>query len=344
MNAPTKQPPTAVKTALSALRKHPEWYLFQIAAGKKFPPLAENMLNDGIRPPGATNDPATVAKWDSAFNVGIAPNASRLVFMDVDTKPGKKGAATLKALVEKHGPLPKTLTVRTPSGGLHFWFSETPKVKHRFGRNAFGPDVDCPQYVLLPGSRADGGGYTVVDQSPIIPAPAWFAEYLIERESPATIGDNTAPAVELDDPENIKRAIHYLRNDAKPSIHYQNGEYALLMTAAMLKDIGISEQTAVALLIKHYNVPGRCEPLWDVGEGPTADRLDVKVHNAWAYLNQTQPGAHTAAADFGDDDANESDINQTLKVFLANPGNTRAQSRKARRMTARNRRASQWSK
>jgi hypothetical protein len=287
---------TAVKTALNALRKHPEWYLFQIAAGQKFPPLTENMLNDGIRPPGATNDPAAVAKWDSAFNVGIAPNASRLVFMDVDTKPGKKGAATFKALVEKHGPLPKTLTVRTPSGGLHYWFYETPKVKHRFGRNAFGPDVDCPQYVLLPGSRADGGGYTVVDQSPIAPAPAWFAEYLIETVAAPGIGDNAAPAVELDTPENIERAIYYLKNDAKPSIEGSGGEKALLDVGAVVKDLGISEPLAVTLINENYNVDGKCIPIWPL------DQLTAKVGNAYAYLKETQPGALgiKAAEDFAE--------------------------------------------
>ncbi len=115
------------------------------------------------------------------------------------------------------------------------------------------------------------------------------------------------PAVEQDTSDIIKRAVYYLTHDAKPSIQFQNGEYTLLRTAADLKDMGVSQPMSVDLLAKHYNVPkgkpGRpyCEPLWNIGEGATADRLDAKVANAWAYLRQVTPGANTALADFGDD-------------------------------------------
>jgi hypothetical protein len=294
---------SAVKTALSALRKHPEWYVFKLPQGRKKPP-PENMLNDGVRPPGATNDPAAVAKWNSAINVGIAPNASRLVFMDVDTKPGKKGAATFAALIEKHGPLPRTLTVETPSGGLHYWFYETFEVVHRFGVNAFGPDVDCPQYVLMPGSVffEDGkfiGRYTVVDQSPIADAPEWFAEYLQQRVESPSIGDNDAPAVDLDQPQNIVRAIEYLKNDAPPSIEGSNGDKTLLMVMATLKDMGISETKSIELIDENYNVDGKCIPVW------TSEECATKARNAWAYLKETQPGADTAEAEFEADDTEE---------------------------------------
>jgi hypothetical protein len=298
---------SAVKTALSALRKHPDWYFFKLPKGQKKPPPT-NMLNDGVRPPGATNDPATVTKWSlwsPAINVGIAPNASRLVFMDVDTKVGKRGAETFAALIAKHGPLPKTLTVRTPSGGLHYWFHETPEVQHAFRQNAFGPDVDCPQYVLLPGShtvfiedKQAEGFYTTVDHSPIADAPLWFAEYLIERESAAaTIGDNDAPAVDLDMPENIKRAIYYLKNDAPPSIQGSNGDKTLLMVCATLKDLGLSETEAATQIEEFYNVDGKCIPVW------TAEECAAKSRNAWAYLKETQPGALgvTPEEDFGAD-------------------------------------------
>lgn len=43
--------------------------------------------------------------------------------------------------------------------------------------------------------------------------------------------------------------------------------------------------------------PG-CDPVWLVSEGATADRLDVKVANAYAYLKQQAPGSRTAEADF----------------------------------------------
>jgi Bifunctional DNA primase/polymerase, N-terminal len=247
-----------------------------------------------------------VAKLGSTCNVGIAPNASRLVFMDVDTKIGKRGQETFDALIAKHGPLPPTLTVRTPSGGLHYWFNETFVVQHRFGVNAFGPDVDCPQYVLTPGSVFidDGkfiGRYTVIDKSPIADAPDWFADYLQERVESPGVGDNEAPAVDLDEPENIKRAIFFLQNDAKPSIEGSGGEKAMLDVAAMLKDLGISEREAVALIGEHYNVDGKCVPIWP------PDELTKKISNAYEYLKENQPGALGIGpdADFAADAADD---------------------------------------
>jgi hypothetical protein len=85
------------------------------------------------------------------------------------------------------------------------------------------------------------------------------------------------------------------------------------MTAAMLKDIGVSKDRAIELLNEHYNVPDKCEPQWDVCEGPTADRLDVKVENAWAYLNQTQPGSRSPQADFGDEPVDAAALDATVQ-------------------------------
>jgi hypothetical protein len=308
--------PAAVKLAVVAAERHPDWYLFPLPAGAKSPPPT-NMLNDGVRPPGATNDPAVIAKWGASRNVGIAPNASGLVFMDVDSKIGKRGQETFDALIAKHGPLPPTLTVRTPSGGLHYWFKETFVVQHRFGVNAFGPDVDCPQYVLTPGSVVieDGkfiGRYTVIDKSPIAYAPDWFADYLQERVESPGIGDNGEPAVDLDLPENIQRAIFFLQNDAKPSIQGSGGEKALLDVGGVLKDLGISEREAVELIDEHYNVDGKCVPIWPLGE------LTTKVHNAFEYLKENQPGADGVLPDedFGPDTKEREDQIRKVKALL----------------------------
>ncbi len=188
------------------------------------------MLNDGVRPNGATNDPRIIRKWNPSCNIGIAPHASRMTFIDVDVKPGKVGEATFMALVAKHGVF-QTFTVITPSGGRHYWFYETIDVQHAFGVNRFGCDVDCPQYAIVPGSVVDNRFYAPLDiKWPITDAPLWLAEYQAAKPS---IGHNSrAPAVEQDTDAIIERAIFYLRNDAKPSIQFRNGEVTLLMVAA----------------------------------------------------------------------------------------------------------------
>jgi len=217
-------------------------------------------------------------------------------------KPGKVGRETLDNLELINGALPSTYTVRTPSGGLHFYYDETSEVQHVFKLDGFGTDIDSTNYVLLAGCRitvGSHGSYTVHNSAPVAPAPSWFAHYLKPSNKPDAVDQD--PAVELDAPENIKRAIHHLRHDAPPSIEGQHGERTLLMVAATLKDMGISEWQSVELLTEHYNVEGKCEPLWSLHEGDTADRLDVKVHNAWAYLKQNKPGVNTPEADFGND-------------------------------------------
>jgi hypothetical protein len=353
--------------ALNALKAHPSWYLFPIMPGEKYPPLIPNNLED------ASNDPEQIKKWHAKnFGCcwGLSLRKSRLIVVDVDTKPGKVGAATWNALTSKHTDelgdfgTDETFVVETPSGGFHFYFNEANGVQHacRLGVHGFGADVDSPNYVLLAGCRINVTipriqdvppctlqvRYRTVQQLPIAPAPAWFGIYL--QPSNAPDAEQDIPAAELDSDAAIAWGIHHLTHDAKSCIEGQNGEHTLLMTAARLKDRGISEGKAIDLLAEFYNVPKApdgepqhpyCEPLWSIGEGPPADRLDVKVHNAWLYLKQTSPGAHTAEADFADD----------VEVFA--PGfyspepidrmASLAQRRKARRGAQHRKRANQWS-
>ncbi|MGH6670741.1 MAG: bifunctional DNA primase/polymerase [Xanthobacteraceae bacterium] len=296
--------PSAVKLPVRLLAAYPQVNLFPITAAHKAPPCFKHNLEL------ASGDPAVLAQWAARYpgcNWGISLAKSGLIVMDVDTKPGKRGAETLQRLELLHGPLPPTLTVRTPSGGLHYYFTETANVRHVPRTSAFGPDIDSTNYVVAPGAvtiegpRQAAGRYQIMPptSTPIAPAPAWFSEYLVK----ATVGDNSAagqiPAVDLDQPQNIAWAIQFLKRDAKPAVQNQNGESTAFAVAARLKDVGISKETAITLMAEHYNE--RCEPPWSFFDGPIADRLDVKIGNAWNYAHQTQPGALSAGAAFADD-------------------------------------------
>ena len=114
-----------------------------------------------------------------------------------------------------------------------------------------------------------------------------------------------------DTPAAIAWADHYLKYDAPPAVQGRNGEFTLLMVAGKLKDHGISQHMAVEKIAELYNP--RCEPPFELGEGATADRLDVKVANAWAYLKGTQPGAHTAAAAFGGDKIDHAALDRMVR-------------------------------
>jgi hypothetical protein len=314
----------AVRPPLALLAAHPAWCIFPLVRGGKEP--AQGFTDNLVR---ASNDPQQIKAWSKQYpnaNWGVSLAKSRLIVIDVDVKPGKVGRASLDMLELEHGPLPPTFEVETTTGGRHIYLQQTADVQHVQRQNAFGQDLDSPGYVVAPGSRLATGIYRIKCNLPVAAAPPWLAEYLV----PSTIGDNAAdqaPAVEQDTPAIIKRADYYLKHDAPPAIQGQNGEHTLLMVAATLKDMGISEPTAVERLAEIYNQ--RCEPPWQVGEGATADRLDVKVHNAWAYLKQTQPGALTPEAEFGDK-IESADIETMVAVYKANPGYSKEQAKALR--------------
>jgi Bifunctional DNA primase/polymerase, N-terminal len=83
--------------------------VFPVTARGKAPAIA-----GGFK--AASRDKKTVADWFRAgpeLNYGIATGSRSGIFvLDVD---GPKGAASLKELTP---PLPKTVTVKTPNGGL----------------------------------------------------------------------------------------------------------------------------------------------------------------------------------------------------------------------------------
>jgi len=84
-------------------------------------------------------------KWPND-GFGIATGTrSGIWVLDVD--PKNDGIATLAALEQKNAPLPKTISVRTGSGGLHFYF-QFPGPDYRNTAGALGAGLD---------TRGDGG-------------------------------------------------------------------------------------------------------------------------------------------------------------------------------------------
>jgi len=272
-----------------------DWFVFPIKPLQKHPPLMGDNLAQ------ASNDPIRLRAWRRRWpncNWGLSLAKSHVIVVDVDRGPGKRGQLTWDELQLRYG-WPRTFAVATPSGGLHYYYSEANGIAHkcRLGVHGFGPDIDVPNYVLVGGSRLPHGTYTPANNFPVADAPPWFGLFLKDndRENVEQI-----PIVELDLPGNIDWAVDFLLQDARPSIQGRGGEKALFDTAAVLKDHGISQEMAVQLIDEYYNKPPQCDPVWRVGEGPTEDRLDVKVANAYSYAKQNAPGFATAEADFAD--------------------------------------------
>ncbi|MFG1977059.1 bifunctional DNA primase/polymerase [Nonomuraea fuscirosea] len=141
----------------------------------------------------ATSDPDQLAAiWRPGDNIGVGCWRSRLLGVDLDVND-VDGPARFAHLCEQHDAAwPDTLTVRTPSGGLHLYLAvpqDGPAIGSTTGRNPrapLGPGIDTRGpgrggrggYLAGPGSIVDGGTYTITRDVPILPVPGWLASLL----------------------------------------------------------------------------------------------------------------------------------------------------------------------
>ena len=119
----------------------------------------------------ASTDPGIVrAGFDQAPHAagyGIACGAGLLplIGIDLDRKNGVDGCASLKQLAAAHGfRIPRTVTVCTPSGGFHLWFTGPSGVHVSNSAGRLGPGIDVRGtrgYLVGPGSRGRAGEYTI---------------------------------------------------------------------------------------------------------------------------------------------------------------------------------------
>ncbi len=193
------------------------WHVFPLRPGRK-QPAGHNIdacpgtgrCADGHRTweQRATTDPAKIrAAWtQDRYNIGLATGPSGLCVIDLDTlKPGEEvpaawaahGAAcgedVLAIVAEQAGqPLPgDTLTVRTPSGGLHLYYRVPDGVtlrKTEGDRGAgLGWKIDTRAwggYMVAPGSQTGDGVYEYLFDGPIADMPAWLAARLTPAVPP----------------------------------------------------------------------------------------------------------------------------------------------------------------
>jgi hypothetical protein len=241
----------------------------------------------------ATTDEAKIrAMWtdkdpvlgDRIKNYNIGVSTEGLLVLDVDNKNGKRGSDTLAELDLFHG-VPKTFTVKTPTGGLHLYFAPESSVANSAGRLGLGLDVRGDGgYVVGPGSTIDGVPYEG-DLYPMQPAPRWLEERA-GRPSPRA---SSAKVVELLDTTGaVARATKFLE-DAEPATEGQGGDAYTFKVAASVKDLGVSELTALELMAEVWNP--RCSPPWDF------EHLATKVANAYAY-GKRPVGEKAPEADF----------------------------------------------
>jgi putative DNA primase/helicase len=234
-----KAPPTptpddmleaALRYAAAGFRVHP------LRAGTKIP-----RLNDW--PEQATTKAKTIkhwwAKWPTS-NIGIATGrASNLWVLDVDagTHPDEVAEA-LSGMIADNGALPDTRTIRTPSGGLHYWFrfpegkghwtNSTARITERYGtagqsgRKVSGLDVrgEGGQVAVAPsvvnadnkGVLYPGGGrhYALARAVELAPVPKWLRKLTRVKDATASALPVTDYDVEALTEHDQARVASYL--------------------------------------------------------------------------------------------------------------------------------------
>jgi hypothetical protein len=139
------------------------FFLFPLKPHDK-PPLTRHGFKD------ATTKPEVIKQWwpvGSLNNIGIALQLSNIVVIDIDPRHG--GEVNFRALVEKHGSIPDTYTVRTGGGGWHYYFKVSPDFYEDASypkKLADGVELLVKGYVVAPPSEVEGKQYVIEDGSP----------------------------------------------------------------------------------------------------------------------------------------------------------------------------------
>ena len=204
------------------------WPVLPLIPGEKRP-----AIRGGFHSASADSDFIAREFANGSRGVGIRTGSSSGLFvLDIDPRNG--GDESLERLLEEHGSLPDTLSVRTGSGGRHFYF-RVPAGGVRCKTNVVGrAGVDLKGeggYVVAPPSRHSNGScyeWATADgpDALIAEMPAWLVELV--QEKPSGSASAPAQAVNLD-------ALEGARNDT------------IFKLARKLRDAGLSECVAAEL-------------------------------------------------------------------------------------------------
>lgn len=211
-----------------------------------------------------------LALFEGGHNWNIGVSTDNLLVVDVDVKGGKAGLATFSDLDMPLG----TLTVRTPTGGYHYYYNAptTNNTQGDSGRG-LGPGVDTRSYhgyVIAPGSVLKEGVYTLDNDAPMADAPDRILHKLSSPRDRRRKGEVIHPEDEV----ALKAAEMYLSTVAG-AVQDAGGDQHTFNVACKLKDVGVEELTAVALMLDLWNPS--CSPPW------TPEEMEQKVANAWHY-------------------------------------------------------------
>lgn len=231
---------------------------------------------DGFK--SATTDKEHIKNWwgkspGDKNNIGIATGkiSGGLVVIDIDKgeKKGKNGLETFSEWLDRYGAFPRTATVITGGGGMHYLFRSDKPEKSRIG---LYPGIDVRAeggYIVAPPSIHPNGNTYKWSEDPIIYG---FAE--------------------ID--EIVNAFLHPLEDLGKGSFEIGSeiieGErnHTLFKAACSLRDKGFDEQAIYSAIMAENQ--SKCVPPLDDGEINTLVKSALKYEPEHRYDVTTEKG------------------------------------------------------
>lgn len=117
----------------------------------------------------ATTDKEIIRQWWTIWpDACIAAPTGRINgfwVVDLDTGQGKQGLESLAELEKQFGLLPATMIVRTPTGGLHYYFKTPEGIDIPTTASVFAPNLDTRGeggLIIMPPSVRPDGKYEII--------------------------------------------------------------------------------------------------------------------------------------------------------------------------------------
>ena len=188
--------------------------------------------------------------------------------LDLDRKDDKDGVARLVELAAGRN-IPDTLSVLTPSGGVHLYFRLPSDLYVPNSRSELAVGIDVRGqggYVVAPGSPHRNGGVYQEVPGPLADAPAWLLELVVKAPESREPLETEHHTIDPTSPDGI-RAIEWARKlsvEAEPAIQGQGGSDKLFALCCRLMYTALPLATLRQVVEEAYNP--RCVPPWSVAE------------------------------------------------------------------------------
>ena len=205
----------------------------------------------------ATKTKRIIERWwrdNPDAMIGVPTGAkSGFWVLDIDV-PGAEhaedGRPWLAEMISIYGPLPPTRTVRTATGGAHYYWKHVDGVRNKA---ALAPGVDTRGdggFVCVPGSvMEDGTFYDWEDpDAPIADAPEWLIEKVLRKKFEIS---EYAPERQTDEPPTATE-IDELLSYIHPDIGYSDWVAVLMAVHAVLGNDGLAIADAWSARGKKY--------------------------------------------------------------------------------------------